>query len=129
MREIRSGLRSLLRVARGLQFELPTATDVPGRDAAATVGVESGQMAIVVLRELRKKLSEDFGPGDPVGYIKAVHTAPLVSGAPGDRTLCGKPTPDMERVNHQPTGPDGPCLPLNMQRWECRECAAALRLQ
>lgn len=46
------------------------------RDAAAAVSVESGHMAIVVLRELREELSEDFGPGDPVSWIEAIHAAP-----------------------------------------------------
>jgi len=89
-------------------------------------------MVIVVLRELRKELSKDFGPGDLVGYIKAVHAAPTdpdVSGDPGDRTFCGKPTLNMERVNYHPAGPGAPWLPLNMQNWECRDCAAALRSQ
>ncbi|MDH6552058.1 hypothetical protein [Streptomyces sp. SAI-041] len=58
-------------------------------------------MAIVVLRELRKEPSEDFGPVEPVAYIEAVHAAPGdpdVSGDPDDRTFCGKPTLDMERL-------------------------------
>lgn len=86
-------------------------------------------MAIMVLRELGKKLSEDFGEGGPVPYIKAVHAAPAdpdVSGDLEDRTFCGKPTLDMERVNYQPSGPDAPWLPPNMSKWECRTCAAAL---
>lgn len=86
-------------------------------------------MAIMVLRELRKEMSKDFGPGDPVAYIEAVHAAPVdpdVSGDPGDRTLCGKPTADMERVNYQPSGPGAPWLPPNMRRWECRACSAAI---
>lgn len=65
-------------------------------------------MAIIVLRELRKELSEDFGPGDPLPYIEVVHAAPAdpdVSGDPGDRTFCGKPTLDMERVDYRPAGP------------------------
>jgi len=40
------------------------------------VSAEGGCVAIVVLRELRKELSDDFGPGDPLGFIKAVHAAP-----------------------------------------------------
>lgn len=78
------------------------------RDAAAAVSVESGHMAIVVLRELRKELSEDFGPGDQVSRIEAIHAAPANPETPGDvddRTFCGKPTEHMERVNYQPQGP------------------------
>jgi hypothetical protein len=89
-------------------------------------------MAIVVLRELRKELSEDFGPGDPVSYIEAVHAAPAdpdVSGDADDRTFCGKPILDMERVNYQPAGPGAPWLPPNMRKWECGTCANALRSQ
>jgi hypothetical protein len=89
-------------------------------------------MAIVVLRELRKELSKDFGPGDPLSYIEAVHAAPADPDVPGDaddRTFCGKPTLDMERVNYQPAGPGAPWLPPNMSDWECRDCAAALRAQ
>ncbi|MFF0164038.1 hypothetical protein ACFYRY_42105 [Streptomyces sp. NPDC005263] len=89
-------------------------------------------MAIVVLRELRKELSKDFGPGDPLSFIEAVHAAPAdpdVSGDADDRTFCGKPTLDMERVNYQPAGPGAPWLPPNMQEWECRDCTDALRSQ
>jgi hypothetical protein len=89
-------------------------------------------MAIVVLRELRKELSEDFGQGDPLARIEAVHAAPadpsIVEDA-DDRTFCGKPTLDMERVNYQPAGPGEPWLPPNMRAWECRDCASALRSQ
>ncbi|CAD11999.1 hypothetical protein (plasmid) [Streptomyces coelicolor A3(2)] len=102
----------------------------PGRNAVLGVGAEGGRMTIVVLRELRKELSEDFGPGDAVDRIEAVHAAPAdsdVSGDPDDRTFCGKPTLDMERVNYQPVGPGAPWLPPNMHAWECRDCAAALR--
>lgn len=87
-------------------------------------------MAIIVLRELRRERSEDFGPGDPLSYIEAVHAAPAdpdVSGDPGDRTFCGKPTLDMERVDYRPAGPGASWLPLNMRRWECAACAGALR--
>ncbi|MFJ9149160.1 hypothetical protein ACIRP7_14030 [Streptomyces sp. NPDC102270] len=89
-------------------------------------------MAIVVLREPRKELSQDFGPGDPVDNIEAIHAAPAdpdVSGDPDDRTFCGKSTLDMERVYYQPPGPGAAWLPANMQDWECRDCAAALRSQ
>ncbi|MEV5646246.1 hypothetical protein AB0L67_40155 [Streptomyces flaveolus] len=34
---------------------------------------------------------------------------------------------DMERVNYQPAGPGTSWLPLNMRRWECSDCADALR--
>ncbi|MFE4053685.1 hypothetical protein [Streptomyces sp. YIM B13518] len=87
-------------------------------------------MAIVVLRELRKELSEDFDPGDPVLRVEAVHAAPAdpdTSGDVDDRTFCGKPTLDMERVNHQPAGPGASWSPPHMRRWECPDCANALR--
>ncbi|OQR64378.1 hypothetical protein B6E66_08635, partial [Streptomyces maremycinicus] len=61
-------------------------------------------MAIVVLRELRKELSTDFGAGDAESRIAAVHAAtaePDALGDVGDRTFCGKPTLDMERVDYQ----------------------------
>ncbi|MEU5366559.1 hypothetical protein ABZ354_24320 [Streptomyces sp. NPDC005925] len=89
-------------------------------------------MAIIVLRERRKELSKDFGPGDALSHIEAVHAAPAdpdVPGDPGDRTFCGKPTLDMERVDYQPAGPGAPWLPPDMSRWACRDCAAALRAQ
>ncbi|MEW2267678.1 hypothetical protein ACGF5T_34315 [Streptomyces sp. NPDC047853] len=87
-------------------------------------------MAIVVLRELRMKPSEDFGPGDPVSEIEAVHAAPVDPHTPGgvdDRTFCGKPTLDMERVNYQSAEPGAPWSPPNMKRWECSDCADILR--
>ncbi|WP_228984245.1 hypothetical protein [Streptomyces sp. DH12] len=87
-------------------------------------------MAIVVLRELRKELSRDMGPGDPLGFIEAVHAAPAdpdVPGDPGDRTFCGLPTLGMERVEYTPRAPGAPWLPHNMRPWECRNCADALR--
>ncbi|WPP32267.1 hypothetical protein [Streptomyces sp. CL7] len=86
-------------------------------------------MAIVVLRELRMELSEDFGPGDPVSLIEAVHAAPADPDTPGDvddQTFCGKPTQDMERVNYRPAGPGASWLPPNMRPWECAACARAL---
>lgn len=89
-------------------------------------------MAIRVLRELRKKQSEDFGPGDAVPHVEAVHAAPAdpdVAEDPEDRTFCGKQTQDMERVNYQPSDPGAPWLPPTMGEWECRTCAAALRSQ
>ncbi|MEW2267486.1 hypothetical protein ACGF5T_34585 [Streptomyces sp. NPDC047853] len=87
-------------------------------------------MVIVVLRELRKKLSEDFGPGDPVSEIEAVHAAPTDPATPGgvdERTFCGKPTLDIERANYQPSEPGASWSPPNMKRWECSDCADALR--
>ncbi|WP_413755037.1 hypothetical protein [Streptomyces sp. MMBL 11-3] len=89
-------------------------------------------MAIIVLRELRKEMSVDFGPGAADLFIEAVHAAsvdPDIPGGADDRTFCGKPTLDMERVNYQPAGSDAPWLPQNMQDWECRDCSAALRSQ
>ncbi|MFJ3667337.1 hypothetical protein ACIPSE_12855 [Streptomyces sp. NPDC090106] len=97
-----------------------------GRDAVGTVGAEGGRMAIIVVRELRKELSEDVGPD---GHIRVVHAAPVdsdVSGGVGDRTFCGEPTEDMERVNYQSDLPSDPWLPIHMQTWECRACADAL---
>ncbi|AKZ53380.1 hypothetical protein SAM23877_0331 [Streptomyces ambofaciens ATCC 23877] len=87
-------------------------------------------MAIVVLRELRKKLPEDLGPGDPVSEIEAVHAGPAdpdTPGGVGDRTFCGKPTLDMERVNYQGTQPGASWSPPDLKRWECSDCAEALR--
>jgi hypothetical protein len=87
-------------------------------------------MTIVVLRELRKELAQDFGPGTADSVIEAVHAAPAdsdVSGDPDDPTFCGKPTLDMERVNYQRSGPSAPWLPPNMSDWECRDRADALR--
>ncbi|MET9503628.1 hypothetical protein ABZY42_18200 [Streptomyces sp. NPDC006622] len=69
-----------------------------------------------MLRELRKEMSQDFEPGDPLSFIEAVHAAPAdldVSGAPDDRKFCGEPILDMERVNYQPAGPGAPWLPSN----------------
>ncbi|WP_256361764.1 hypothetical protein [Streptomyces sp. TRM70350] len=45
-------------------------------------------MAIVMLRELREELSEDFGPGDPVSRIEAIHAAPA---DPEDPRRRGRP--------------------------------------
>ncbi|QJS99081.1 hypothetical protein G9272_00985 [Streptomyces asoensis] len=87
-------------------------------------------MAIVVLRELRKELSTDLGPGDAVSRIAAVHAAtaePDALGDVGDRTFCGKPTLDMERVDYQPPEPGASWLPPNMRPWECSSCTDALR--
>ncbi|MEV4943270.1 hypothetical protein [Streptomyces zaomyceticus] len=81
-------------------------------------------MEIMVVQELRKELSEDFGSGDPLARIEAVHAVPL---EPGDRTLCGTPADDMERLAYQPSGPDMPWLPPDKQDWECSTCADALR--
>ncbi|WP_406011168.1 hypothetical protein OG440_37300 [Streptomyces sp. NBC_00637] len=87
-------------------------------------------MAIVVLRELREDMSEEFGPGDPLARIEKVHAAPAdpsVPEFPDDRTFCGKPSLDMERLNYQPSGPDASWLPPDMSPWECPHCAEALR--
>ncbi|GAA2603333.1 MULTISPECIES: hypothetical protein [Streptomyces] len=87
-------------------------------------------MAIVVLRELRKDSSGNSGPDDPASQVEAVHAAPADPDTPGDvgdRTFCGKPTLDMERVNYQPAEPGASWSPPSMKRWECSDCADALR--
>lgn len=86
------------------------------KDAPAAARADSGAMAIIVLRELRKETSKDFGPGNPIDHPKAVHAAPA---DPDDQTFCGKPTADMERVNYEPSGPGAPWLPPNMREWKC----------
>jgi hypothetical protein len=69
---------------------------------------------------LRKEMSQDFGSGDPLSFIEAVHAAtadPDVSGDPDDRTFRGKPTLDVERVNYQPAGPGAPWRALSRPTW------------
>ncbi|MET9896949.1 hypothetical protein ABZZ47_43665 [Streptomyces sp. NPDC006465] len=100
------------------------------RDTVVGLIAEGGPMAIVVTRELRNNLFEDFGPGDPVSGVKAVHAAPADAdplGLPDARTFCGVPTADMELLDYQPAGPAESWLPPNMTRWECSGCADALR--
>lgn len=100
------------------------------REAAAAVSVESGHMAIVVLRELREELSEDFGPGDPVSRIEAIHAAPA---DPVDPRRRGRPDVLRQADRAHGTGelpasePGAPWLPPNMRPWECSGCADALR--
>jgi hypothetical protein len=87
-------------------------------------------MAIVMMIELRREMSRDFGPGDVVKPIAAVHAAPAdpdTSGDPDDRTFCGRPTADMERRDYQPGGPGAPWLPPNLREWKCPDCDEALR--
>ncbi|MFC8408593.1 hypothetical protein ACFUG9_34270 [Streptomyces griseoincarnatus] len=87
-------------------------------------------MAIIVLQELDKQMPPDFGPGAAASFIAAVHAAPAdpdVPGDPDDRTLCGRPTLGMEPVPYEPAGPGAPWLPPKLRRWECPDCAAALR--
>ncbi|MFE5710291.1 hypothetical protein ACFQ7J_05590 [Streptomyces sp. NPDC056501] len=81
-------------------------------------------MEIMVVQELRKETAGDFGPGDPAARIEAVHVVPV---EPGDRTLCGMPAEDMERLSYQPSGPDVPWLPADKRDRECSNCAEALR--
>ncbi|MFF9778294.1 hypothetical protein ACF1HJ_32130 [Streptomyces sp. NPDC013978] len=87
-------------------------------------------MAIVVVREMTKVMSTGFGPGDPLPQIVAVHAAPAESDVPADpseRTLCGKPTADMELVNYQPNAPGASWLPPDMRDWTCESCDQAVR--
>ncbi|MEU0786926.1 hypothetical protein ABZ341_35835 [Streptomyces sp. NPDC006173] len=88
-------------------------------------------MRIIVMRELRKKLSEGIGTDGPSACIKAVHAASIEESAlslPGDRTFCGEPTADMERTRYQPAGPASPWLPPSMADWECPRCADELAM-
>ncbi|KAA0941961.1 hypothetical protein [Streptomyces apricus] len=87
-------------------------------------------MAILVLRETTGTVSDDLGPGDAVPETVKVHAAPTgpdASEDPDDRTFCGMPTLDMERLDCQPPGPGAPWLPPDMRPWECTGCADALR--
>ncbi|MEU3795996.1 hypothetical protein AB0F07_40540 [Streptomyces fructofermentans] len=87
-------------------------------------------MAIVVMRELREETSQDHAPGDALSRIEAMHAAMTDTsphGLPGDETVCGKPTADMERVHYQSAGADVSWLPPSTSRWECPRCAEALQ--
>lgn len=87
-------------------------------------------MTIVVLRELRQEPAADLGSGDALARVAAVHAAPADQHTPGDvgdRTFCGKPTPDMERLHYPPAEPAASWLPPAMRQWECPDCADALR--
>ncbi|MEV6533694.1 hypothetical protein AB0M86_29550 [Streptomyces sp. NPDC051639] len=85
-------------------------------------------MAITALRELVESPSEDFGPDDVLTGVEAVHAAPDdADGRPGERTLCGKPTADMERMAYRPDRPEAPWLPPDMTASACRQCADALQ--
>ncbi|MFF5922651.1 hypothetical protein ACFY8C_30615 [Streptomyces flavochromogenes] len=81
-------------------------------------------MEIIVVQELRKEMSDGDGSGDPIARIEAVHAVPV---DPGDRTLCGRPAEDMERLSDQPSGPDAPWVPSSKQDLRCPGCADALR--
>jgi hypothetical protein len=73
-------------------------------------------MEIIVVEEPSKQLSEDFGPGDAVAYIEAVHAAPAdptVPGDPAEHTFCGKSTRGMEKLSYRPSGPGAPWCPPN----------------
>ncbi|MEW2051638.1 hypothetical protein OHS71_01965 [Streptomyces sp. NBC_00377] len=88
-------------------------------------------MTIIVMQELRKEASANVVvPGDALERVEAVHAAPGDPDIPGvadDRTFCGMPTADMERLSYQPSGPDASWLPPHMERWKCTGCAEALR--
>ncbi|MFP8886778.1 hypothetical protein [Streptomyces mangrovi] len=81
-------------------------------------------MAVIVVEEPSKQLSQDFGPGDAVAYIEAVHATPA---DPADTTLCGKPTRGMEKLSYTPSGPGAPWYPPNKHKWMCRDCDEVLR--
>ncbi|MGI5478678.1 hypothetical protein [Streptomyces lavendofoliae] len=88
-------------------------------------------MAIIVLTQLQKKMSGDFGPGDAVPYPKAVHTAPAdsdVPGDPADLTFWGKSTVGMEPHSSSPK-PGGTWYPGPLSRFKCDACDAVLRSQ
>lgn len=87
-------------------------------------------MEIIVVQELSKELSEDFGPGNALAYIRAVHAAqadPAVPGDPADTTFCGRPTSGMEKLSYSPSGPGASWCPPNKKQWKCTECDTALR--
>ncbi|MFD8621709.1 hypothetical protein [Streptomyces sp. NPDC059513] len=87
-------------------------------------------MRIIVVEEPGKQMSEDFGPGDAVAYIEAVHAAPAdpaVPGDPADTTFCGEPTQGMDKLSYQPNGPGAPWYPPNKREWMCPDCDEALR--
>ncbi|MDW8804384.1 hypothetical protein P1P68_06145 [Streptomyces scabiei] len=87
-------------------------------------------MAIVVVREMTRVMSTDFGQGAHVPEIVAVHATPAdpdIPADPSERTLCGKPTADMELVNYQPNAPGASWLPPNMKDWKCGPCDQAVR--
>ncbi|MFG2457030.1 hypothetical protein ACGFWE_08170 [Streptomyces sp. NPDC048523] len=87
-------------------------------------------MGIIIVEETRKQMSVDFGPGRADTFTEAVHAAPAdpsVPGDPGDTTLCGKPTRDMEKLSYTPSGPGAPWFPRNKRQWMCRACDEALR--
>jgi hypothetical protein len=86
-------------------------------------------MGIIGVEEPSKQLSEDFGPGDAVAYIEAVHAAPTdpaVPGDPTDTTLCGKSTRGMDKLPYRPSGSGAPWCPPNKHKWMCRDCDEAL---
>jgi hypothetical protein len=86
-------------------------------------------MSVIVLQEMGKQVSADFGPGGAEPYIKSVHAAPAdpaVPGDPAEETFCGKPTSGMERLPYKPHSPGDHWYPHIMSRWVCPECEQAL---
>jgi hypothetical protein len=86
-------------------------------------------MSIIVLQEMGKQLSTDFGEGGVEPYIKAVHAAPADAALPEDpaeQTFCGKPTSDMERLAYKPRNPDDHWYPSILRTWACPDCDQAL---
>jgi hypothetical protein len=85
---------------------------------------------VIVVQELERELSEDFGPGDALAYIRAIHAAPADPAVPGDpanTTLCGRPTFGMEKLSYSPSGPGAPWCPPNKTQWKCTACDTELR--
>ncbi|MGW1534442.1 hypothetical protein [Streptomyces aureus] len=84
-------------------------------------------MAITVIRELDESPSDGLGQGEMLS-VKAVHAVPDdTDGHPGEETLCGKPTADMERLRYQPASADTSWLPPGMIPLKCRWCTDALQ--
>jgi hypothetical protein len=81
-------------------------------------------MQIIVVEEPSKELSEDFGPGDALAYIKAVHAA---RGMQAATTLCDKATSGMTKLSYTAKSPGAPWYPPNKREWMCLECDEALR--
>ncbi|MEV7776546.1 hypothetical protein [Kitasatospora sp. NPDC086791] len=87
-------------------------------------------MAIIVLEEPRRVMSEDFGPGRPEPRMGVIHAAPAdpsIPGDPTDQTFCGKDTGGMEKMPYSASRPGASWYPQNLSQWVCPRCAAALR--